>query len=144
MARAKFKIDSGKTFRIIRYFIDGIDKSRCLKHLEGQVQAQKELRLLFDRYLQTATRDKAKDTTEITEELKIWLEKYASDKDWTNCLGAIRQRSFCSLKKMKTIKFPAEAYYAIYYYANDRDLPMWEAVFQLVEKQESLLRQARD
>lgn len=145
MARVKFKIDPEKTYEIIKYFDNGINEFRCLTYLKGgQAQAQKELTLFFDRYFHASVSGRAKVNTEVAEELKIWLEKYVSDKDWTNCLGAIRQKSFCKLKSMKAIKFPAQEYYAIDYYAKEVGLPVWKAIFQLVEKEKALLRQAGD
>ncbi len=117
----------------LNYFINIFKNYNRAERLEisdqKRFESQNVLIALYDRQCLAKSRE---EKLEIIRELKIWLETYISPKDWSRYLMTIRQKRYCKNNKIKLLKLPKHVYEALYLYAKNANLPLWEAVYGFV------------
>lgn len=139
MARPKTQITHHNVFYFLEYFENGLNKTgklydRIGKDVKDKARSEfTELR--NDDYL--ARDDDSKEA--FPPKLQQWVDAYLSKENWNRCLAAFRQTRFHRDNKRYVVKLRVEAYTALERYAKTVNLPLGEAVYQAVEKENNRL-----
>jgi len=138
MARPKTKITEHNIFYFLEYLENGLNKTgKLYDRMDKNVnyKARSEFTELRDNYY--LAKDDSKE--DFPAKLQEWVDTYLSKENWDQCLATFRQKKFHRKNKRFVVKLPMKAYADLKLYAEAVNLPLGEAVYQAVKKENDRL-----